>query len=78
MSKVLYPKKTVPSGTVRPQEPYVVVFSDPSGELPDEVRSFPSEMGAKAAAWYHCRLVGFRTAAVLYTREEYDELVSAR
>lgn len=78
MSKVLWPKEHVGKPPVEKTDPYVVVFSDPTGDLPDEVRSFGSEMQAKAAAWYHCRLVGFRTAAILYTQEEYDELVSAR
>ncbi len=73
MSKVLYPKPTATTEKkAKSTDPYVVLDTDPTGDLPDETRSYGSEAEAKAGAWYHCRVIGFHKAAELFTRDEWN------
>jgi hypothetical protein len=76
MGKVLYPKATTYSAHVKKEaeSPLHIVYSDPSN--PDDVpvmRHYGSELVAKMAAWYHCKIIGFSKRAVLYTNEEVKQ-----
>jgi hypothetical protein len=75
MSKVLYPRATAVAVKKATELPLHIVYTDTSDPLGAPVwRHYSSELVAKVAAWYHCRLVGFTKTAVLYTTEELKQL----
>lgn len=79
MPKQLYPKPQEPrrkraKKEDRPEDhPYHVYYEDPKGELEGEWKHYESEAAVRADSWYQTQVLGFRTRATLYTKEEFLE-----
>jgi len=85
MSKVLYPKpKTSIVRLIAPKEnplnrPYHVFFSDPDNlTAPTVWRHYNSEAAVKLGAWFICRVIGFTSAATLYSRDEMKQIAAGK
>lgn len=73
MSKILYPKPSPKSKTAKnslKNRLYHVKYTDPNNELDPEWRYYNSELAVKVGSWYHCKVLGFHSAATMYERDE--------